>query len=104
MIWVVMNNCAFGTIADLEKSHYQVQYGTVFEGPEGDPYTPDFAAFARSCGAWGTRVESAGALTGVLQEALGAEAPALVDVPMVNDPVPTPGHWNINDIFQGRFE
>ena len=104
VIWVVMNNCAFGTIADLEKSHYQVQYGTVFEGPEGDPYTPDFAAFARSCGAWGTRVESAGALTGVLQEALGAEAPALVDVPMVNDPVPTPGHWNINDIFQGRFE
>jgi acetolactate synthase-1/2/3 large subunit len=26
-----------------------------------------------------------------------------VDVPMVNDPVTTPGHWNINDIYQGRF-
>jgi acetolactate synthase-1/2/3 large subunit len=49
-------------------------------------------------------VESAGALTGALQEALAAEAPALVDVPMVNDPVPTPGHWNINDIYRGRFE
>jgi acetolactate synthase-1/2/3 large subunit len=98
-----MNNSGFGTIADLEKSHYQVQYGTVFKDPQGDPYTPDFAALARSCGAWGARVQSAGELTGALQEALEAGGPALVDVPMVNDPVPTPGHWNINDIYQGRF-
>ena len=103
VIWVVMNNSAFGTIADLEKSHYQVQYGTVFKDPQGHPYTPDFAALARSCGAWGARVQSAGELTGALQEALEAGGPALVDVPMVNDPVPTPGHWNINDIYQGRF-
>lgn len=103
VIWVVMNNSAFGTIADLEKSHYAVQYGTVFTEPGGEPYTPDFAAFARSCGAWGTRVGSAGELTGALREALSAGGPALVDVPMVNDPVPTPGHWNINDIYQGRF-
>jgi acetolactate synthase-1/2/3 large subunit len=103
VIWVVMNNSAYGTIADLEKSHYGVQYGTVFKDPEGQPYTPDFAAFARSCGAWGTRISSAGELAGALQEALGAEGPALVDVPMVNEPVPTPGHWNINDIYQGTF-
>jgi acetolactate synthase-1/2/3 large subunit len=25
-------------------------------------------------------------------------------VPMTNDPVPTPGHWNINDIYEGRFD
>jgi hypothetical protein len=22
---------------------------------------------------------------------------------MVNEPVPTPGHWNITDIYQGAF-
>lgn len=104
VIWVVMNNAAFGTIADLEKSHYQIDYGTVFRRPGGEEYTPDFAAFARSCGAWGTRVESAGALSAALRDALGAGAPALVDVPMVNDSVPTPGHWNINDIYRGAFE
>lgn len=104
VIWVVMNNSAFGTIADLEKNHYGVQYGTVFKDPEGNAYSPDFAAFARSCGAWGTRVSAAGELVGALEEALGADGPALIDVPMVNDPVPTPGHWNINDIYQGAFE
>jgi acetolactate synthase-1/2/3 large subunit len=103
VIWVVMNNSAFGTIADLEKSHYGVQYGTVFRDPEGKPYTPDFAALARSCGAWGTRVNSAAELAGALKEARDAGGPALVDVPMVNDPVPTPGHWNINDIYRGNF-
>ena len=103
VIWVVMNNSAFGTIADLEKSHYGVQYGTVFKDPRGNPYTPDFAALARSCGAWGKRISTAGELAGALKEALRAEGPALVDVPMVNDPVPTPGYWNINDIYQGTF-
>ena len=72
VIWVVMNNSAYGTIADLEKSHYGVQYGTVFKDPDGKPYTPDFAALARSCGAWGTRVNSAAELAGALQEALAA--------------------------------
>jgi len=48
-----MNNSAFGTIADLEQSHFGVQYGTVFRDPAGAPYTPDFARLARSCGAWG---------------------------------------------------
>jgi len=28
----------------------------------------------------------------------------VLDVPMVNEPVPTPGHWNIRDIYQGVFE
>jgi acetolactate synthase-1/2/3 large subunit len=23
---------------------------------------------------------------------------------MVNEPVPTPGHWNITDIYQGVFD
>ena len=30
--------------------------------------------------------------------------PAVLDVQMVNEPVPTPGHWNIKDIYQGVFE
>jgi len=50
-----------------------------------------------------SRVESAEQLQPLLRQALAAGVPALVDVPMVNDPVPTPGHWNINDIYRGLF-
>jgi acetolactate synthase-1/2/3 large subunit len=28
----------------------------------------------------------------------------VIDVPMINEPVPTPGHWNIKDIYHGIFE
>jgi acetolactate synthase-1/2/3 large subunit len=28
----------------------------------------------------------------------------VLDVPMVNEPVPTPGHWNIKDIYRGVFD
>ena len=31
VIWLIMNNNAFGTIAGLEKAHYHTTYGTVFE-------------------------------------------------------------------------
>jgi len=103
VVWLVMNNSAHGTIADLQMSHYEVQHGTTFQRQGGTPYTPDFAGIARSCGAWGKRLESASELEAALREALALGGPALIDVPMTNDPVPTPGHWNINDIYEGRF-
>lgn len=104
VVWLVMNNSAHGTIADLQLSHYGTQHGTTFKHEDGAPYTPDFAGIARSCGMWGKRLESASELEGALREALAAGGPALIDVPMTNDPVPTPGHWNINDIYEGRFD
>jgi acetolactate synthase-1/2/3 large subunit len=104
VVWIVMNNAAFGTIAGLQESHYGTDYGCVFlDAATGEPYTPDFAGIARSCGAHGIRVGAADDLVPALEEALAGGGPALIDVPMVNDPVPTPGHWNINDIYQGAF-
>ena len=37
VVWVVMNNSAFGTIAGLEYSNYQTKFGTVFTTPDGKP-------------------------------------------------------------------
>ena len=45
VIWIIMNNRAFGTIAGLQKAHYGTTTGTVFE-KNGKPYSPDFAAIA----------------------------------------------------------
>ncbi len=103
VIWVVMNNRAHGTIADLEHSNYGHSFGTTFTDPSGEPYSPDFAAYARACGADGYSIGSADEFKAALAKAIESRRPALLDVPMVNEPVPTPGHWNINDIYQGRF-
>ena len=103
VIWVVMNNKAHGTIADLEHSNYGHSFGTIFTDPSGEAYSPDFAAYARACGADGYSIGSADEFKVALAKAIETRRPALLDVPMVNEPVPTPGHWNINDIYQGRF-
>jgi acetolactate synthase-1/2/3 large subunit len=98
-----MNNRAHGTIADLEYGNYGHSFGTIFQDRNGASYSPDFAAYARACGADGYAISSPQEFKKSLLDALELRRPALLDVPMVNEPVPTPGHWNINDIYQGRF-
>jgi len=98
VIWVIMNNFAFGTIAGLEKAHYGTTYGTVFE-KDGKPYSPDYAAIARAYGVDGIRVDSAAEFKPALERAIRANRPVVIDVVMQNEPVPTAGHWNIMDIY-----
>ncbi|MFG3165651.1 thiamine pyrophosphate-binding protein [Streptomyces sp. NPDC048200] len=104
VIFAVMNNRAHGTISDLQRSNYGRGYGCDFTGPDGQPYSPDFAAYGRSCGADGYEVATAEDLAKMISTAVERRRPAVIDIPMVNEPVPTPGHWNINDIYQGTFQ
>jgi len=98
IIWVVMNNSAFGTIAGLEKSHYRTEFGTVFTH-DGEPYSPDWAVIAQGYGVKAVKISSAEELEEKLKVALDSNEPYLIDCPMENIPVPTPGIWNINDIY-----
>ncbi|MEU8612230.1 thiamine pyrophosphate-binding protein [Actinoplanes sp. NPDC048791] len=104
VIFLVMNNRAHGTISDLQSSAFGRSYGCDFVDPDGNPYSPDFAALGRACGADGYAVGEPGDLTVALRTAIERRRPAVIDVPMVNEPVPTPGHWNIKDIYQGLFD
>ncbi|GGX57977.1 thiamine pyrophosphate-binding protein [Streptomyces fructofermentans] len=103
VIFLVMNNRAHGTIADLQASSFGRSYGCEFTDAQGRPYSPDFARYGESCGADGYTVGTPGELRKVLTDAVSRRRPAVLDVPMVNEPVPTPGHWNIKDIYAGRF-
>lgn len=100
--WVVMNNSAFGTIAGLENANYQTKFGTVFHTPDGRPYTPCWADVARAYGVDAVRCESAEDFLPAMEQAIAANRagkPFLVEAPMENIVVPTPGCWNINDIY-----
>src|SRR5204863_318627 len=59
VIWVVMDNMAFGTIAGLEAQTYDWSFGCTFECG-GKPYRVDFAAMARACRVSGVLVDSWG--------------------------------------------
>jgi acetolactate synthase-1/2/3 large subunit len=100
VIWVVMNNNAFGTIAGLQKAHYDSTYGTVFPGQVGeDELQPNYADIANAYGVKGVRIEAAKDLLPALEEAIAAGKPTVIDVAMINNPTPTTGHWNILDIY-----
>src|SRR5581483_2039411 len=99
VIWIVMDNTAFGTIAGLEEMHYGWSFGCTFEC-NGKPYVADYAAIARSFGADGHFIKSAGDLGPAIRTAIKSNRPTLIQVPMENAPTPTPGHWDINDIYR----
>ncbi|GAA4346589.1 thiamine pyrophosphate-binding protein [Angustibacter luteus] len=103
VLFVVMNNRAHGTIADLQASNFGASFGCEFRDQDGNSYSPDFAALARSCGADGYLPQSADEFAEALRSAVANRRTAVIDVAMVNEPVPTPGHWNIKDIYHGRF-
>jgi acetolactate synthase I/II/III large subunit len=100
VIWLVMDNAAFGTIAGLELTHYGTDFGCVFECDGQRPYRVDYAAMARAYGARGVMLTAADELGPALLEALAADLPTVIQAPMENAPTPTPGHWNINDIYR----
>jgi len=99
VVWLVMDNAGFGTIAGLESMHYGWGFGCMF-WRGGKPYKADYAAMARACGARGVTIESAADLGPALREALDSDLPTVIQAPMENAPTPTPGHWNINDIYR----
>ena len=80
--WIVMNNSAFGTIAGLENANYHTFFGTKFHTPDGETYSPSWAGVAKAYGV----------------DAICCES-AEDEAPMENIVVPTPGCWNINDIY-----
>ncbi len=98
VIWVIMNNFAFGTIAGLQKAHFGTTTGTVFE-KNGKPYSPDYAAIARAYGIDGVKIESADQFKPALEAAIKANVPYVLDVIMENAPVPTDGYWDIMNIY-----
>jgi len=98
-VWVIMDNCAFGTIAGLKKAKYDWSFGCLFLR-DGKPYNVDYAAMARACGANGIMINAANELGPALELAFKSDLPTVIQVPMENAPTPTPGHWNINDIYR----
>jgi acetolactate synthase-1/2/3 large subunit len=98
VVWVIMNNYAFGTIAGLQKAHYGTTLGTIFH-IDGKPYSPDYAAIAKAYGIEGIKVKSADEFKPAFKLAIESNKPFVIDVEMQNVPTPTAGHWNIMDIY-----
>jgi acetolactate synthase-1/2/3 large subunit len=96
VVWIVWNNFAWGAIRDLQYGYFDGrEYGTAFyHGPNGAPYNPDFAAWARASGVTGYTVTKSEDFAGVLEEAISLSRPVLIDVHVDADiRPPATGSW-----------
>jgi acetolactate synthase-1/2/3 large subunit len=95
-IWVVWNNFSWAAIRDIQVGMFgNRQLGTYFE-KDRKPYNPDFAVWARACGADGVTITKSEDLAGALQQALKNHRPCVLDV-HVDAEVrpPSTGTWQL---------
>lgn len=103
-IWIVWNNFAWGAIRDLQYGLFEGrEIGTAFykgnQGPGGERYNPDFAAWARACGADGITVTRSEDLAGAVETALRNRRPCVIDLHVDADVrPPSTGTWSLPPI------
>ena len=97
-IWVVWNNFSWAAIRDIQVGMFGGrELGTAFYAKDGNkPYNPDFAAWARACGADGVTITRSEDLAGALQQAIRNRRPCVLDV-HVDAEVrpPSTGTWQL---------
>ncbi len=98
VVWVIWNNFAWASIRDIQMGMFGGrEYGTAFyEGPNGKPYNPDFAAWARASGIDAITVTKSADFKGALEHAVKANKPFLLDVHVdPNIRPPATGTWQL---------
>jgi acetolactate synthase I/II/III large subunit len=99
VVWIVWNNGGFLSIRDQQAGYFGAdrELATRFlHAATGEPYTPDYAAMARSMGAAGQVVERPRDLAGQLEAAIASGVPTVLDVRV--DPavrLPAAGTWDL---------
>ncbi len=103
-VWIVWNNFAWAAIRDLQYGLFQGrELGTAFykgtQGPGGERYNPDFAAWARARGADGVTVTRSEDLRGAVEQAVKNRRPCVIDVHIDADVrPPSTGTWQLPPI------
>lgn len=100
-VWIVWNNFAWGAIRDIQHGMFGGrEIGTAFykgrQGPGGERYNPDFAAWARACGADGVTVTRSEDLADAVAQAVRNRRPCVIDLQVDADVrPPSTGTWQL---------
>ena len=98
VVWVVWNNYSYASIRGLQRGYLDGrELATDFRDPNtGDPYSPDFAAMARSAGVEAVSVNRAADLSDAVRAGIDKNAPFLIDANIDADTNPAgAGIWEL---------
>jgi acetolactate synthase-1/2/3 large subunit len=105
VVWVVWNNCAYASIRGLQRGYLDGrELATDFKHPNnGAPYSPDFAAMARSAGVEGVSVDRPADLADAVRAGIAAGKPYLIDASVGADINPAgAGVWELPGLGQSQ--
>lgn len=96
VVFVIQNNAGYMSIRGGQRKLMDRHVGTEFNKPDGTPYSPDYKAIGQAFGLKSYRVERPQDLENILQDAISANAPVLVEVPTDRDAAGpwVPGWWD----------
>jgi acetolactate synthase I/II/III large subunit len=96
VVFVIQNNAGYMSIRGGQRKLMDRHVGTEFNKPDGTPYSPDYKAIGQAFGLKSYRVERPQDLENILQEAISANEPVLVEVPTDRDAAGpwVPGWWD----------
>jgi acetolactate synthase I/II/III large subunit len=82
VVWVVWNNFGWVSIRDIQLGMFGGrEHGTMFlQGENKQPYNPDFALLAKSCGIEAVTITRSQDFAGALEHAVRAHRPYVLDV------------------------
>lgn len=96
VIFLVQNNAGYMSIRGGMRKQTSRFIGCEFTRPDGNPYSPDFAALGAAYGLSSQRVETSAELEEALRKAIDSNEPTLIEVPTDRDAAGpwTPGWWD----------
>ncbi len=104
VVWVVWNNQAYASIRGLQRGYLEGrELATDFRHPDtGEPYSPDYAAMARSAGVEGVSVDRAADLGEAIRAGIASGRPYLIDARIGADQNPAgAGVWELPGLGVG---
>jgi acetolactate synthase-1/2/3 large subunit len=105
VIWLVLNDYSWGAIKGLQDAYFDgKEIATSFKvHEEGKLYNPDFALWAKACGAEGEQVKDPNELAPALERAVRSGRPYVLDVIIDRDEgVPLTGSWAMPPVPIGK--
>ena len=99
IVWVVMNNSGYGSIAGLQRLGFGAEHGVRF-----DTSLMSFPKLAEALGAGGARVEDCTQVGAMLKAAIASKRPYILEIPTTHDPAPITGTWDVVDLYKQGAE
>jgi acetolactate synthase-1/2/3 large subunit len=96
VVWVVLNNCGFSSIRNLQESRFGKDRTIVTQFQRrGEDYSAHLAEVAKDFGIAGERVTDPGEIGPALRRALNSGGPALVEVMVNKQGLTGAGWWDV---------